>query len=463
MFWRRISLFLLSLLTLAIPIEHKYDKPFRYFSRKLIPPDVSLPSFFEKKIYFYPSDVIALILLCIALFALRVPISRFFFGRGAAFLWIVFFFALLSIAFSPLVHYPILYIRLLQLATPFLLFSFLANGSEDNTRWTTVLLSCLIAAATIQSALAIAQYACQAPLGLRLLSEPNSFPGFMSASGKRWLFDLGKTLPAGPLIRSSGTFPHPNVLGGFLSVSILAAYSFFPAARRTKLIACLIPILFFAMCLTFSRSALFSWAIGTIVWFALYVRQNGFRQTLSDPAIRLLAASLSLAVILSAVVLHDPVINRGGIVNYNDQAKGSDAGRIAYQNIALAIIKDHPWLGSGFHQISLRGLDYIPKDWPADSPSGTHNIFLYLAAETGLLSLSAFLAFIVFLLWAVGRSPFSPPLASLFAILIAFVFIGGCDFYPLLFQQGKLPFFLACGLLAANARVKKPLRFEAAS
>ena len=30
-------------------------------------------------------------------------------------------------------------------------------------------------------------------------------------------------------------------------------------------------------------------------------------------------------------------------------------------------------------------------------------------------------------------------------------FIGGCDFYPILFQQGKLMLFLIAGLLAANA------------
>ncbi len=112
MFWRRLSLCMLCLLAFAIPIEHKYDKLFRFFSLKLIPPNVVLPDFFDKKIYFYPSDLIALGLLFIALFALRVPIRRFFLSRGAVFLWLVFLFAFISILFSPLAHYAIPYIRL---------------------------------------------------------------------------------------------------------------------------------------------------------------------------------------------------------------------------------------------------------------------------------------------------------------------------------------------------------------
>jgi len=464
MFWRRISICLLSLLTLAIPIEHKYDKPFRFFSLSLIPPDVSLPSFFEKKIYFYPSDLIAIALLCIALFALRIPAARFFSKRGAALLWIVFFCTLLSIAISPLVHYPILYIRLLQLATPFLLFCFLANGveEEDKTRWTSILLQCLLCAAAIQACLAIAQYAIQGPLGLRLLSEPNAFATFGTTSGRRWLFGLTKTQGICDIIRPSGTFPHANVLGGFLSVSILATYSFFLAAQKRVLWSGLIGLLFFAMCLTYSRSALFSWMLGTAVWLALHIKRNGLRQTLADPVIRLLALSLCLAAAFSYLVLGEQLKDRGGIVNYNNLAKGSDAGRIAYQNIAIAMIQDRPWFGAGFHQISIRGLDYLPKDSPDTAAVGAHNIYLYLAAETGLISLAAFLSFIGMLLWSAWRTPLSSIGISLAAIFCAFLFIGMCDFYPLLFQQGKLPFFLASGLLAAHLRFRKPLALKAA-
>ncbi len=452
---RSISLFLLCVIAFAIPFEHKYDKLFRFFSLKLIPGNLVLPSFFDKKIYFYPSDVIALLLLFIALFAFRIPLRRFFIPRGAVFLWTVFLCALISIALSPFASYPIPYIRLLQLATPFILFCFLANGRvEDKSKLSFLLLQCLIGTALIQSGLAIAQYAIQGPLGLRLFSEPSSFPVFGVDSGRIWLFDNNLGVQPREVIRPSGTFPHPNVLGGYLSMSILAAYSLFSRPKWRLAAALMIPIQFFAMSLTFSRSALFSLMLGTLAWFGLHLRQNGLRFLWKS--IRLPALTITFSILFSFLVLQTQIKDRGGIVNYNGVAQGSDALRISYQNLALQVIKDFPLFGAGFDQLSIRGLDYLPqkpfggKEFPASS--ATHNIYLYLAGETGLLSLSAFLLFIFSLLWAASHTPLTPLTASLTAIFIAFLFIGGCDFYPLLFQQGKLPFFLAAGLLAANTR-----------
>lgn len=54
---------LLILLFFAIPIEHKYDKLFRFFSLTLIPSGLELPKNFESKIYFYMSDFIGLFFL----------------------------------------------------------------------------------------------------------------------------------------------------------------------------------------------------------------------------------------------------------------------------------------------------------------------------------------------------------------------------------------------------------------
>ena len=462
MFWRRLSICLLCLLAFAIPIEHKYDKLFRFFSLKLIPQNVVLPSFFEKKIYFYPSDLIALGLLFIALFAMRIHLIRFFLSKGAIFLWAVFLCSFISILFSPLAHYPILYLRLFQLATPFLLYCFLANAfsGEETTKFSELLLKCLVIAAALQSCIAIAQYAIQGSLGLRLLSEPNSFSTFTVASGRHWLFETHWIAEPIRVIRSSGTFPHANVLGGFLSISILAAYSFVFSPRWQRFSALLIPILFFAMSLTFSRSALFSWMLGTLIWFGQHVKNHGFRPTCKNPSIRLLSGCICFSLLFSFLILHEQISDRGGIVNYNELAQGSDNLRLSYQNTALEILKDYPIFGAGFQQLSIRYLDYVSPGQNYETAGSTHNIYLYLAAETGLISLAAFLFFIFSLLWAAIKSPHTPLLASLIAIYIAFLFIGGCDFYPLLFQQGKVPFFLTAGLLAAHANWKKILVFR---
>jgi demethylmenaquinone methyltransferase/2-methoxy-6-polyprenyl-1,4-benzoquinol methylase len=434
MLYRRIAFWLLAIAAFAIPVEHKYDKAFRFFSLKLIPENITLPTFFDKKIYFYATDLIATVLFAIALYAMRGRLVSFFSSRGAIYLWGLFLLSFVSILVSPLSHYPLLYIRLLQLFTPILLYCWIANGfePEQRDRLAKTLLLVFLAAASIQSVIAIVQHAIQGPLGLRLLGEQNTFSTFLMHGEKA--------------IRASGTLPHPNLLGGFLTVSILASYSFF-FTRLRPFFFVLIPLQFFAMCLAFSRSALFGLAIGTLVWLCLSRKRS------LAPLLSVLAFSL----LSSFAILYEPIVQRGGIVNYNKTAKGSDALRMRYQNIALNMIKDHPLFGAGFQQTSIRSLDYAPDDPHTPASGGVHNIYLYMAAETGLPSLIVFLCFIITLFSSALRAPFSPALASLIAIFSALLFIGGCDFYPLLFQQGKLPFFMLAGLLAAYAYSKKEL------
>lgn len=457
--FHRIATYALCLIAFVIPFEYKYDKPFRHFSKTLIPEGLHLPSFFDQKIYFYPSDLIALILGLAALFLMRAPIRKFFASRSAPYLWIVFALAIVSIIVSPLSNYPILYVRLLQLLTPLILFSYIAVSYEDiseRTRLTNWLFIALASAAIIQSLIAIVQYGTQEPLGLRIFQEPTRFAGFFTPNGERWIFDdLFPTLrPTKEILRAAGTLPHANVLGGFLCASIIACYAlFFYYPRFRTWIALSISIQFFAMALSYSRSALFAWALATLFWFCHHMAYRGFIKTCKDRGIQLLTLTIFASVTITGAILYKQFHHRGGFVNYEGSlASSGDALRIQYQTTALSLIEKYPLTGTGFQQLSLRAVDLFGKENPkVDYSVGTHNIYLYLAAELGLPALLAFAAFIATLLWSALSAKFTPQLSSLMAIFIAFLFIGCCDFYPLLFQQGKLIFFLTAGLLAAHS------------
>ena len=184
-FWVAASL--LALLAFLIPIEHKYDKLFRFFSLTLIPEGLEVTKNYDKKLYFYVSDLIALALMGIGLLWYKIP-ARQFFGHP---LWIVFLCAVASIIASPFLHYPIAYSRLLQLLTPLALFSFVANAFSDEERAvvTRMVFFSILFAALFQSGVAIAQYFQEQPLGLRILGETNT-PSLVSfQNGSRWLFD----------------------------------------------------------------------------------------------------------------------------------------------------------------------------------------------------------------------------------------------------------------------------------
>ena len=454
---------LLALLAFAIPIESKYDKLFRFYSLTLIPDGIEIPSIFDKKIYFYPSDIAALLLFIAAIVWFRVPLSRLFLQRGTCYLWIFFGCSLASILASPFVNYPVIYIRLWQLLTPILLFSFLSSAfeEEEKPKLIRLILGALILAALFQTAVAIAQYFTQDWLGLRMLSEPKNRPMFGSWNGNRWIFDriFERVGTSTCLFRSSGTLPHPNVLGGFLAISILASYAFLMQMGEKKKfwsrcwLGLTLPFQFFALTVSYSRSAIFALVLGTFAWFALLAWSRGIKPIAADRTVRFVAGMICLSAALSGTLLFDQLAQRGGIVNYNLVAQYSDNVRIHYQNVALKMIEKNPLLGVGFHQFSLRYPSYLPAN--SDTSiyhSAAHNIYLLIASESGLIALAAFLLWIGTLLYAALRSPVDPTSASLIAIFIAFLFIGACDFYPILFQQGKLLFFCTAGLLAAKVK-----------
>lgn len=442
---------LLAVLVFVVPMEHKYDKPFRIFSKTLIPQGLVISKHYDKKIYFYISDLIAMGLFFAGLFWFRIPLRRFL-GHP---LWIVFLCALVSIIASPFAHYPIAYARLLQLFTAVALFSFLAHAftEAERPKITRLIFLVLVTAALFQTAVAIVQYFHQAPLGLRLLGEVKESSGlFGIPNGSRWTFDrlFHRVTDATCVIRASGTLPHPNVLGGFFVASILTTYALVMQGRKKEKLffGLTLPFQIFAMSLSFSRAALFAWTLGTVIWFALML----FKRR----SVQFLAFMIALSVVITSALLYEQYFYRGGVINYNQLAKDSDTVRIYHQKTAVQIIKENPLFGLGFSQFTERASSYFPPDVdPYVRLTGPHNIFLFLAAETGIISLAAFLLFVFTLLWRAARAPITLETATLSSLFVAFLFISCCDFYPLLFQQGKLLFFSIAGLLAAHVCAQK--------
>lgn len=421
---------LFALIAFAIPIEHKYDKLFRFFSLTLIPQGLEISPHYDPKLYFYLSDIAALFIL---IFSMK---NKNFFKNP---LWLLFFCAIISIALSPFKAYPICYTRLLQLISPIILYSFLANGlsADDRSKLTKIIFTSIIVASFFQAAVAFLQFYYQSPLGLRIFGETTN-PNYFSITKD------GKTLN---IMRSCGTFTHPNTFGGFMALSIFASSALFFLQKNGKWIfIATIPIQILAMCLSFSRSALFGWAIGTAIWvlFLLYSQKN-------NPIIRkfILVTSVSFGLIFLS--LFNLYSQRGGVVNYTETTKMSDSVRLKHQKASFKIIKDHPLFGVGFSQFTERSQKYLvnEKD-PEVFLTAPHNIFLFLASETGLVSLFIFAFWILSLLYKTIKSQITIEQIASLSIFATFLFIGLCDFYLILFQEGRLMFFIVAGLLASQ-------------
>jgi hypothetical protein len=429
---------LLALLFFSIPIEHKYDKLFRFYSLTLIPSGLELPRHFDKKIYFYFSDLAVLLLFGFGLYRQKLRL----FEKGGIWLVLVFLFAIASIACSPLANYPIPYIRLLQIFTPFALFLFLSSDLIAKEKLFKIFSWSLFSSGLLQAALASYQYLSQKTLGLRMLGEQSFGANISVPGGRRWMLDNLTNVSNTPMsvFRAMGTLPHPNVLGGLLVLSLLMTAYFFQERRTWRLwLAPCYLLQLFALATTYSRSAIFAYLLDNLFWFVSMriFDRNWMRGT---------ALLIALSGLLIASLFSEQYLQRGGIVNYTALARASDQERLYYQDIALSMIKKHPLTGVGYGQFSLRSPSFGAD--PDHAIGAPHNTYLILATETGIFSLVAFICWIGMLLITALRSARKETMLLTGAFL-AFLFIGLCDHYPLLTQQGKLLFFGAAGLLAA--------------
>lgn len=438
-----LSAIFLALLFFAIPIEHKYDKLFRHYSLTLIPDSITLPSQFDPKIYFYLSDLLGIVLLIIGLIKIRKNDQE----KGALLLLFLFCSAALSIAASPFVHLPIAYIRLLQFLTPLSLCFFLVHSSLSKKQIFKIASLSIFSAALIQSFLAVIQYFSQQSLGLRIIGEQplNSFINV--SGGYRWLPDQWThRLAADPVIyRAMGTMSHANMLGGLLAVSLLITVYFFAFHRKYRI--CLAPaylIQLFALGITYSRSAIFAYLIGALVWLA-WMRLR-CKIVLTGTLALIICSGSIVGVLLSRQILQ-----RGGVVNTTELSRASDQERLYYQDIAMRMIEKHPLMGIGYGQFAIRMPSYLPQGADPSIESGNtavHNIFLLLATENGLPSLIIFLCWIGLILWSGWRTrEHLAETGLLFSAWTALLFIGCCDLYPIFMQQGKLLFFGIAGCL----------------
>lgn len=433
----RIFGVLLCLLTLWIPFDHRYDKWARHASLLWIPERLTIPPWFEKRLYFYSSDLLVLALFAMLLFAFRLSIWKILRSHYAPWMIAFILICLASIIASPLYSYPIIYTRLLQLVTPVLLF---IAVSHKGAEWSLHILGCFLVGGLFQAGLGLYQYFAQAPLGLSSLGELKNlqFAGQIpSPNGARWLLDyvFGSQLEISTLYRASGTFNHANPLGLFLLLALFSAFALYsePKAKRIPLAVTMV-LLIAALIVTYSRSALFGALLGTsiFVWKAKPPRS--------------LLWVMAIPFVLCLILFGEQIALRGGIIP-TSLSKASDQVRLAQNSVALSMIRQHPMLGVGYQQFT-----YAPEynDFSArEAITMVHNSPLLIAAESGLFALLCIGGFILSILRKGWRQAASPPAVVALSTIVAFCWIANCDFYPYYFQQAKISLFLWIGLLIA--------------
>ncbi len=421
-------------LIFLIPFQARIYKFLKNLSLSWIDPSWQLPPYFEPFADFFISDFLILVLCGWALFSKKEQsLNKYL----IAFLLVAF----LSIVLSGYGSYPIHYWRWGHLAlAAFAIYAVYSCQVSLKQIATVVVMSALF-----ECAVTIPQYLSQHHLGLKMMGEPTIVSRHMIGShfampesgvtSIDYMLLKGKG-PAN-VIRAYGTLPHPNILGTFLVFSLLMTSYLYETVDKKRWVGAALVVQLITLFMTYSRAALFGFGGAALLWLVLHYLKEKRISTLWKPW--MLGASVSV------LLFFPQLFHRGGVITYNTVAMHSDLMRVSMTDIAFAIIRDHPWFGVGFNNYMIAFAKYA-ADSSVESIS-VHNIYLLIAAETGLIGLGFFLLFCLSVIYRGWKARDSLESRTLLVFFLAFLAIGFVDYHPIVFQQMRLLFFISAGLL----------------
>lgn len=228
----------------------------------------------------------------------------------------------------------------------------------------------------------------------------------------------------GRWLRAYGSFPHPNIFGGYLVLALLISatgiktnqWCWFYIMMAGLSSACLI--------FTFSRSA----------WLGLIVALVFGWKWFKDEQLRLWFGVISLTIAITAWLLWPLIIGRTQIIGVQEQRSVSE--RVSGWHEAIAVWQTHPVRGVGLGNYTSA----LQQRFPGSSSwtyQPVHNLGLLLLAEVGVAGLGIF----IIIFW----SPFKKHFWQLWWFTPIMI-IGLFDHYFLTLYPGWLLLGLWVGL-----------------
>lgn len=303
----------------------------------------------------------------------------------------------------------------LRLLAYVLLYFWLLNTQISLHRVAMVIVGSLL----FQIVLATFQYFTQLSLGFYFLGEPfiaSYLPGLAKISKDGATF-----------VRPYGTFLHPNILAGVLAVN-------FFLLRYLKLRwAWIIRIIFLCgLILTFSRSAWIAFLMG-LIGYIFFLRPKVHAK---QRGIELIILGSLGAILLPFLwfrwenLLIDPAIN----------------DRLELLKSALAMIWAHPW-GVGLSHFTLMLPQFSATPLAPWEMQPVHNVFVLVAAETGILGGLCFTSAIglfLYQLWQ-RRSETQAQVFGTMMFVAVVLMLGDHYFWDLVSGSGYLWLMLGLG------------------
>ncbi len=317
--------------------------------------------------------------------------------------------------------------------------------------------SIIFICSTAEAVIALIQFHVQHSLNLGFLGE------YIAPLGTSGLATIETA--TGKIIRAYGTFPHPNVLGAFLLLGLICGLYLLscetlkrPHPRESgDPLQLLIPngfnrrsgsqiksgmvmlgiiLLILGIYITFSRLAWFGAILSIIAFLLFHVKHKQWTKTI----IILILLIVSYATIFG--LFHETL--RARVIDTNSTSVND---RYFFNALGLDLTARYPLLGVGVgnYMEALKDL-YQLQPWQ-NQPS--HNIFIFLSAELGILGLILFIMILFEIFSNFKIVSWDSLTFTLACVGIIFLLMSQFDHYFVTIQQGRLMLFTVLGLISA--------------
>lgn len=227
----------------------------------------------------------------------------------------------------------------------------------------------LVAGAILPSLLGIYQFLTQSTVGSTLLGltvietwQPGASI-IQSHSIGRWL-------------RAYGSFPHPNILGGYLALTLALSLLMSLLHRKKLRVPSYEFIFLFALFLTFSRTAWLAFAAGIVAMLLCC-------HVAKTKAKKYVALLLTFVALLTLIFL--PLIETRLTGNTTHEITSITERTAGYQE-ALKLFKQQPLLGTGPGNYTLAAKTLTPNQ-PIYTYQPVHNVPLLILVELGIIGI----------------------------------------------------------------------------
>jgi O-antigen ligase len=216
----------------------------------------------------------------------------------------------------------------------------------------------------------------------------NSF-GKIVAANSSWLVDVGGMTR----MRAFGFFPDPHNFAFFVNLCLFAGLGYFFSSEKAASkvwIGGALALMIAAVALSFSRGAYLGLLAGGLFFAAVFLKRSGAL----GKAIVVIAAIFVLIFIFNSNIITQRLVSSFNL------KEGSNVERYKNWVQAAGMIQDYPLGGVGLGNYA-RTVDPTAAD---RSSIYAHNLFLDIAAETGILNAIVFLCLILFSVWRCIRN-----------------------------------------------------------